>query len=72
MPSHLGYGFSSPPPPLDQNYGLPEMADLIDKLMVGLGFGGGYIVQGGDIGSQVGRVMAATKGTVKGTTPHGI
>jgi microsomal epoxide hydrolase len=31
----------------------------MNKLMVGLGFGSGYAVQGGDIGSYTSRIMAA-------------
>lgn len=35
------------------------MAAIVSKLMVGLGFDGGYIAQGGDIGSFVARILAA-------------
>lgn len=37
----------------------------MNTLMLELGFGNGYAVQGGDIGSKVARVMAATFDSVK-------
>lgn len=37
----------------------------MNSLMIELGFGNGYAVQGGDIGSKVSRVLAATFDTVK-------
>lgn len=37
----------------------------MNSLMIELGFGSGYAVQGGDIGSKVSRVLAATFDTVK-------
>ncbi|KDQ17793.1 hypothetical protein BOTBODRAFT_64194 [Botryobasidium botryosum FD-172 SS1] len=57
VPSLLGFIFSSPPP-LDENFGTRDVARIIDKLVVGLGFGDGYVVQGGDIGSNAARVMS--------------
>jgi microsomal epoxide hydrolase len=56
-PSMPGYAFSSPPP-LDRDFGLSEIARIFNKLAMNLGFES-YIVQAGDIGSKVGRVMAA-------------
>lgn len=38
---------------------------IIDKLMVGLGFGDGYIAQGGDVGSFICRVLGATSESCK-------
>lgn len=35
------------------------MAAAVNKLMLGLGFGGGFVAQGGDIGSFVARILAA-------------
>ncbi|KAK5248969.1 hypothetical protein LTS06_006035 [Exophiala xenobiotica] len=59
VPSLPGYGFSSAPPP-DQDMRLEDAARLLDKMMVLLGFGNqGYVVQGGDVGSKVARVIAA-------------
>jgi microsomal epoxide hydrolase len=57
VPSLPGYAYSSGPP-LDQNFNTEGIARVMDKLMIGLGFGGGYITQGGDIGSFVSRVLA--------------
>ncbi|KAF2722235.1 alpha/beta-hydrolase [Polychaeton citri CBS 116435] len=56
VPSLPGYGYSSGPP-LDKDFGVPDAAAMMDKLMVGLGFGSGYLAQGGDIGSYVSRVL---------------
>jgi microsomal epoxide hydrolase len=59
VPSLPGYVFSSPPP-LDRDWTIADSARLIHKLMLALGFGAGYMVQGGDIGAAVSRTMAAT------------
>ncbi|KAM0250772.1 hypothetical protein ACHAP5_001989 [Fusarium lateritium] len=59
VPSLPGYAFSSPPP-LDQNFDVQDIARVVNTLMVELGFGNGYVAQGGDIGSKVSRVLAAT------------
>ena len=64
VPSLPGYAFSSPPP-LDRDFQLQDMAAILHGLMVELGFGEGFIVQGGDLGSKTSRVMAATYDTVK-------
>lgn len=58
VPSLPGYGFSSKPP-RSKDFRIEDVARVMNKLMVGLGFGGGYVAQGGDIGSKVGRVIAA-------------
>jgi len=57
IPSLPGYAFSSSPP-LDKDFGVYDAARLIHKLLVGLGFGSGYVAQGGDIGSIVARILA--------------
>ncbi|KZP29800.1 alpha/beta-hydrolase [Athelia psychrophila] len=57
VPSMPGYAFSSPPPP-DRAFDLLNVARIFNTLMVGLGFGGGYVAQGGDIGSKVARVLS--------------
>jgi microsomal epoxide hydrolase len=64
VPSLPGYAFSSPPP-LDRDFQLQDVAEIMHQLMLELGFGDGFVVQGGDIGSKVSRVMAATYDTVK-------
>lgn len=56
-PMEPGYGWSSPPP-LDRGFNMDDCARLLDKLMQGLGFGDGYVVQGGDIGSGLARTLA--------------
>ena len=65
VPSMPGYTFSSPPP-IDRDLRIEDLARIFDKLMVGLGFADGYVVQGGDIGSKVGRIMAAKHDSCKG------
>ena len=64
VPSLPGYAYSSGPP-LDKDWRVEDMARIIDKLMVGLGFGDGYVSQGGDIGSFVSRVLGATAPSCK-------
>jgi microsomal epoxide hydrolase len=59
VPSLPGYGYSSGPP-LDRDFTTENAAAFLDDLMVGLGFGDGYISQGGDIGSFLTRVLAVT------------
>jgi len=56
VPSLPGYTFSSAPP-LDQDFLVADIARIFNKLLIGLGFGSGYVVQGGDIGSEVGRIL---------------
>ena len=46
VPSLPGYAFSSRPP-LDRDFRLEDIARLLNKLMISLGFGKGYAVQGG-------------------------
>ncbi|KAJ4421952.1 hypothetical protein N0V82_003449 [Gnomoniopsis sp. IMI 355080] len=64
VPSLPGYGYSSGPP-LDGNFQCEDIASVMDKLMVGLGFGGGYVTQGGDIGSFVSRILGKTSASCK-------
>jgi microsomal epoxide hydrolase len=63
VPSLPGYAFSSPPP-LTRGFQIQDIASIMNGLMTDLGFGDGYVVQGGDIGSKVARVMAATFDTI--------
>jgi microsomal epoxide hydrolase len=58
VPSLVGYGFSSGPS-TTSNTRTPDVAWIINSLMVGLGFGNGYIAQGGDIGSYVARILGS-------------
>jgi microsomal epoxide hydrolase len=58
VPSLVGYGFSSGPS-TTSNTKTPDVAWIINSLMVGLGFGNGYIAQGGDIGSYVARILGS-------------
>lgn len=65
-----GYGYSAGQP-FDKDigikdFGVEDAARLLDRLMSKLSFGNGYIVQGGDIGSRVGRLLAATYPGCKG------
>ncbi|ODN94636.1 hypothetical protein L198_04775 [Cryptococcus wingfieldii CBS 7118] len=51
VPYLLGYAFSSPP--LEGPFSVQDVAFVLNNLMKGLGFGGGYMAQGGDVGSFV-------------------
>ncbi|KAK0353752.1 hypothetical protein LTS02_007981 [Friedmanniomyces endolithicus] len=65
VPSLPGYGYSNGPP-LDKNFDTEGIARVVDKLMVGLGFGdGGYVAQGGDVGSFVSRVLGVNSEACK-------
>ena len=64
VPSLPGYAFSSPPP-RDIDFRIEDIARLFNKLALSLGFEQGYVVQGGDLGSKVARVMAAEHLTCK-------
>jgi len=64
VPSHIGYAFSSPPP-LDRDFTKVDEAEVMHKLMCGLGFQGGYAVQAGDWGSMIARIMAVKYDSVK-------
>lgn len=64
VPSLPGYAFSASPP-VDRDFQLQDVASIMNSLMVELGFGKGYVCQGGDIGSKISRVMAATYTQVK-------
>jgi microsomal epoxide hydrolase len=66
VPSLPGYGYSSGPP-LDKNWSFADAARVINKLMVGLSFGSGYVSQGGDIGSFLSRVLGAQYDECKGS-----
>lgn len=66
VPSLPGFTLSSAPP-LDKDWKVADTSRIMHKLLLSLGFGStGYLVQGGDIGSLVSRVMAATYDECKG------
>jgi len=58
VPSLIGYGFSSGPSTIS-NTRTTDVAWVVNSLMVGLGFGDGYVAHGGDIGSYVSRILGA-------------
>lgn len=66
IPSLPGYAYSSGPS-LTKNWETQDMARIIDKLVIGLGFGDGYIAQGGDLGAFVARVLGAKHAACKAT-----
>ncbi|RGP74481.1 microsomal epoxide hydrolase [Fusarium longipes] len=58
VPSLPGYAFSSKPP-LDRDFRAEDVARVVNTLMIQLGFGNGYVTQGGDIGSRISRILAS-------------
>jgi hypothetical protein len=52
-----GYTFSGDPP-LDRDFGLDDVAYLVNTLMVQLEYKN-YIAQGGDLGAFIGRLLGA-------------
>ncbi|KAK5193470.1 hypothetical protein LTR92_006839 [Exophiala xenobiotica] len=58
VPLLPGYTLSTGPS-LFHNSTNEDIARIVNKMMVGLGFESGYIAQGGDIGSYVCRILAA-------------
>ncbi|KIR50847.1 microsomal epoxide hydrolase [Cryptococcus gattii Ru294] len=58
VPSLPGWLFSTPPP-IDREFGVKDVGYLFNGLMEGLGFGDGYVAQGGDIGSYVANELGA-------------
>lgn len=69
VPSLPGYAFSSSPS-LDKNFTVEDIARVLDKLMKDLGFENGYVAQGGDIGSRVGRALGVDHDACKGQYCH--
>ncbi|KAI2620682.1 Alpha/Beta hydrolase protein [Hypomontagnella submonticulosa] len=65
VPSLPGYAYSSGPP-VGVDYGVDIAAGAMNNLMVGLGFGSGYLAQGGDLGSFVSRILAMNYDACKG------
>lgn len=64
VPSLPGYAYSSGPPE-DRDYSVELASSALNNLMLGLGFSG-YLVQGGDIGSFVSRILASKYDACKG------
>jgi microsomal epoxide hydrolase len=64
VPSLPGYAYSNGPP-LDRNMTTEDAAKVMDKLMVGLGYGDGYVTQGGDIGSFISRILGTISDSCK-------
>ncbi|KAI0027366.1 Alpha/Beta hydrolase protein [Vararia minispora EC-137] len=58
-PSLPGFGFSEAP--RQKGFGHAQFAEVSHKLMLALGYSG-YVVQGGDLGARVARVLAQTYG----------
>ncbi|KAK5988415.1 Putative epoxide hydrolase [Cladobotryum mycophilum] len=56
VPSLPGYAFSTGAP-LDKDFGQTDIARLMNALMLSLGLTS-YVVQGGDVGSRVARILA--------------
>jgi pimeloyl-ACP methyl ester carboxylesterase len=65
VPSIPGYAYSGNPP-VDRDFDLGEASETLDALLIGLGFESGYLAQGGDLGSFVSRLLAATAPSCKG------
>ncbi|KAG8631701.1 hypothetical protein KVT40_000841 [Elsinoe batatas] len=65
VPSLPGYTFSSGPP-VDKDATFSEMSGVTGKLMHALGFGSGYIAQGGDLGSFISRYLGGFDDACKG------
>lgn len=64
VPSLPGFTFSSGPP-IDSNWGIANTSAVMDTLLQGLGFGKGYVAQGGDIGSFVAQTIALSSSSCK-------
>lgn len=58
VPSLPGYTLSAGPP-LDKDFCTEDTAHVINNLMIDIGFGDGYIAQGGDVGSFVSSALTA-------------
>lgn len=57
VPSLPGYGLSSGPP-TDRDFSPNDAARVLNQLMVDLGFGTGYVAQGGDVGYFLARRLS--------------
>ncbi|KAH7013971.1 epoxide hydrolase [Ilyonectria destructans] len=64
VPSLPDFGLSGGPSN-DVELTVESAARLMDQLMLDLGFGQGYVAQGGDVGSFLTRIMSATSAACK-------
>ncbi|GAB7365446.1 hypothetical protein MBLNU230_g6520t1 [Neophaeotheca triangularis] len=64
VPSLPGYTYSSGPGDVD--YNIRAAASCMHNLMLGLGFGSGYLAQGGDLGSFISNLQAVSYDACKG------
>lgn len=58
VPSLTGYAMSSGPP-TDRDFTTVDCSRILNQLMIDLGFGSGYIAQGGDVGYFLACTMSA-------------
>ena len=65
VPSLPGFTLSGTPS-VDHDISQVDVARIMDRLMERIGFGEGYVAQGGDVGSRVARVMAVKHDACKG------
>lgn len=56
-PSLIGFGLSDKPPKT-KDFDLTDLARIMNKLMIAIGFKSGYVAQGGDIGSMLSQRLA--------------
>jgi microsomal epoxide hydrolase len=66
-PSLPGYTLSKGRP-LEHDISQIDVARVMDAVMREIGFGAGYIAQGGDVGSRVARAIAVNHEACKGET----
>lgn len=66
VPSLPGFGFTKIH--ADKNYVNQDATRILNKMMVGLGFGSGYLAQGGDMGAGLARGLAIDHKEAKGKT----
>lgn len=64
-PSLPGFTFSGGPPS-NMNWGIQDTAQVVDDLLVGLGFDNGYVAQGGDVGSLVAQALSLSFDSCRG------
>ncbi|KAK4503298.1 hypothetical protein PRZ48_006726 [Zasmidium cellare] len=64
VPSLPGFTLSEMPL-LDRDISQVDVARILNGLMINIGFGSGYVCQGGDIGSRVARLLAVNHSEAK-------
>lgn len=65
VPSLPGFALSGMPL-LQKNISQIDIARILNEMMRSIGFGNGYVAQGGDVGSRVARLMAVNHDECKG------